>query len=79
MTTAAHAVHHRAAGLVDRLAGHGVRLFRGRERHPDRECLELEVGVWVTPRDAAVRTVDGHCTTDDARGKPDHLYPVFHD
>ena len=67
------------------LAEHG----RDRDRHPGRQCLdrrlpdretlEQEVAAWVTKRNAAVRTIDWRFTTDDARIKLDHLYPVFHD
>ena len=48
-------------------------------RLPDRETLEREVAAWVTERNAAIRTIDWRFTTDDARIKLDHLYPVFHD
>jgi transposase len=48
-------------------------------RLPDRETLEQEVAAWVATRTAAVRTIDWRFTTDDARIKLDHLYPVFHD
>ena len=48
-------------------------------RLPDRETLEQEVAAWVAERNAAVRTIDWRFTTDDARIKLDHLYPVFHD
>jgi hypothetical protein len=48
-------------------------------RLPDRETLEQEVAAWVATRNAAVRTIDWRFTTDDARIKLDHLYPVFHD
>lgn len=48
-------------------------------RLPDRDTLEREVAAWVAQRNAAVRTIDWRFTTDDARIKLDHLYPVFHD
>ena len=48
-------------------------------RLPDRDTLEREVAAWVDERNAAVRTIDWRFTTDDARIKLDHLYPVFHD
>ena len=48
-------------------------------RLPDRATLEHEVAAWVTKRNAAVRTIDWRFTTDDARIKLDHLYPVLHD
>jgi hypothetical protein len=47
-------------------------------RLPDRETLELEVAAWVAKRNAAIKTIDWRFTTDDARIKLDHLYPVFH-
>ena len=47
-------------------------------RLPDRETLEQEVSAWVTDRNAAIRTINWRFTTDDARIKLDHLYPVFH-
>ena len=47
-------------------------------RLPDRETLEQEVAAWVTKRNAATKTIDWRFTTDDARIKLDHLYPVFH-
>ena len=47
-------------------------------RLPDRETLEQEVAAWVAARNAALRTIDWRFTTDDARIKLDHLYPVFH-
>ena len=46
---------------------------------PDRETLDQEVAAWVARRNAAVHTIDGRFTTDDARIKLDHLSPVFHD
>jgi len=48
-------------------------------RLPDRETLEQEVAAWVATRNSAIRTIDWRFTTDDARIKLDHLYPVFHD
>ena len=48
-------------------------------RLPDRETLEQEVAAWVTRRNADIKTIDWRFTTDDARIKLDHLYPVFHD
>jgi len=48
-------------------------------RLPDRETLEREVEAWVAERNAAIRRIDWRFTTDDARIKLDHLYPVFHD
>ena len=48
-------------------------------RLPDRETLEQEVAAWVAKRNAAIKTIDWRFTTDDARIKLDHLYPVFHD
>jgi hypothetical protein len=48
-------------------------------RLPDRATLDQEVAAWVTERHAAIRTIDWRFTTDDARIKLDHLYPVFHD
>ena len=48
-------------------------------RLPDRETLEREVAAWVDKRNAAIKTIDWRFTTDDARIKLDHLYPVFHD
>jgi hypothetical protein len=47
-------------------------------RLPDRETLEQEVAAWVATRNAAIKTIDGRFTTDDARIKLDHLYPAFH-
>jgi len=48
-------------------------------RLPDRRTLEHEVAAWVTDRNAVIRTIDWRFTTDDARIKLDHLYPVIHD
>jgi hypothetical protein len=48
-------------------------------RLPYREMLEQEVAAWVATRNAAIKTIDWRFTTDDARIKLDHLYPVFHD
>lgn len=48
-------------------------------RLPDRATLEREVEAWVAERNAAIRTINWRFTTDDARIKLDHLYPVFHD
>jgi len=48
-------------------------------RLPDRETLEREVAAWVADRNVAIKTIDWRFTTDDARTKLDHLYPVFHD
>ncbi len=48
-------------------------------RLPDRETLEQEVAAWVAERNVAIRTIAWRFTTDDARIKLDHLYPVFHD
>ena len=47
-------------------------------RLPDRQTLEQEVAAWVAARNAAIKTIDWRFTTDDARIKLDHLYPVFH-
>jgi hypothetical protein len=47
-------------------------------RLPDRDTLEQAVAAWVAERNAAVRTIEWRFTTDDARIKLDHLYPVFH-
>jgi hypothetical protein len=48
-------------------------------RLPNRETLAQEVAAWVAKRNAAIKTIDWRFTTDDARIKLDHLYPVFHD
>ena len=48
-------------------------------RLPDRATLEREVAAWEDARNAATKTIDWRFTTDDARIKLDHLYPVFHD
>jgi len=48
-------------------------------RLPDRPTLEREVAAWVADRNTNVRTINWRFTTDDARIKLDHLYPVFHD
>jgi hypothetical protein len=48
-------------------------------RLPDRATLEREVEAWVAERNAAIRTITWRFTTDDARIKLEHLYPVFHD
>jgi transposase len=48
-------------------------------RLPDRATLEQEAAAWVSARNAAIKTIDWRFTTDDARIKLDHLYPVFHD
>jgi hypothetical protein len=47
-------------------------------RLPDRATLEQEAAAWVAKRNAATKTIDWRFTTDDARIKLDHLYPVFH-
>ncbi len=47
-------------------------------RLPDKATLEHEVAAWVAKRNAAIRTIHWRFTTDDARIKLDHLYPVFH-
>ena len=61
--------------------GHsGVPAGQCLDRHlPDRETLEQEVTAWVATRNAAVRIITWRFTTDDARIKLDHLYPMFHD
>jgi DDE superfamily endonuclease len=48
-------------------------------RLPDRATLEHEVAAWVAERNAAIHTITWRFTTDDARIKLAHLYPVFHD
>ena len=48
-------------------------------RLPDPDTLEQEVAAWVAERNAAIRSIHWRFTTDDARIKLDHLYPVFHD
>ena len=46
-------------------------------RIPDRAVLATEVAAWVADRNAAPVTVDWQFTTDDARTKLKHLYPVL--
>ena len=41
--------------------------------------MAREVAAWVAARNTATKTIDWRFTTDDARIKLDHLYPVFHD
>ena len=48
-------------------------------RLPDRATLEREVAAWQAARNRAGRGVDWRFTTDDARIKLKHLYPVIHD
>ena len=46
-------------------------------RIPDQETLAREVAAWVRNRNAETVTVDWQFTTDDARIKLKHLYPVL--
>jgi hypothetical protein len=46
-------------------------------RIADRATLAAEVAAWVAERNAAAVTVDWPFTTDDARTKLKHLYPVL--
>jgi hypothetical protein len=46
-------------------------------RIADQATLAAEVAAWVAERNAAAVTVDWHFTTDDARTKLKHLYPVL--
>jgi hypothetical protein len=45
-------------------------------RFPDRATLEAEVAAWVADRNAEGAAVDWRFTTEDARIKLRHLYPV---
>ena len=46
-------------------------------RIPTRAELEAEITAWTTARNAAPTRVRGHFTTDDARSKLQHLYPIL--
>jgi len=46
-------------------------------RVPDRPTLETEVAAWVADRNAAQVTVNWQFTTEDARIKLKHLYPLL--
>jgi hypothetical protein len=46
-------------------------------RIPDRATLAAEVAAWVADRNAEAVTVDWQFTTEDARVKLKHLYPVL--
>lgn len=46
-------------------------------RIADRDTLAAEVAAWVADRNAAAVTVDWQFTTEDARTKLKHLYPVL--
>jgi hypothetical protein len=46
-------------------------------RLADRAALEREVAAWQTTRNASGRGVDWRFTTQDARIKLKHLYPVI--
>ena len=48
-------------------------------RLADRATLEREVAAWQTTRNATGRGVDWRFTTQDARIKLKHLYPVNQD
>jgi hypothetical protein len=48
-------------------------------RLPDRATLERETAAWELERNASHRTIDWRFTTQDARIKLSHLYPVVHD
>ena len=45
-------------------------------RLPDRATVEQEVAAWVADRNAAGHRIDWRFTTEDARIKLKHLYPV---
>lgn len=45
-------------------------------RIADMETLEAEVAAWVAGRNADAATIDWRFTTDDARIKLKHLYPI---
>jgi hypothetical protein len=45
-------------------------------RIPDIETLATEVAAWVDARNAEEVRIDWHFTTDDARIKLKHLYPI---
>ena len=46
-------------------------------RIPDQETLTTEVAAWEADRNAMQATVDWRFTTEDARIKLKHLYPVI--
>jgi hypothetical protein len=48
-----------------------------RQRLGDRAAMEHVVAAWADRRNAAIATIDGHFTTDDARIKLRRLYPAF--
>lgn len=47
------------------------------QRLPDCDAMAAAVSAWVERRNAAIRTIDWHFTTDDARVRLRHLYPAF--
>jgi hypothetical protein len=46
-------------------------------RLPDRAALAAEAAAWAADRNAAAVTVDWQFTTEDARARLKHLYPVL--
>ena len=48
-------------------------------RLADRATLEREVAAWQAARNASGRGVNWRFTTEDARIKLKHLYPVIQD
>lgn len=47
------------------------------QRLADLAAMTVAVAAWVERRNAAIRTIDWHFTTDDARLRLRHLYPAF--
>ena len=48
-----------------------------RDRMADREYLRQEVSAWVNNRNAVKSDMQWRFTTDDARIKLKHLYPIL--
>jgi hypothetical protein len=49
----------------------------GTRRIPSIESLNTELSAWETRRNTDQKSVDRHFTTDDARTKLKHLYPII--
>jgi hypothetical protein len=50
-----------------------------RQRLPDRDAMEREVGAWARRRNELTKRIDWQFTTADARTKLRRLYPAFED
>lgn len=47
------------------------------QQTPDLDAMTEAIAAWVEHRNAAIRTVDWHYTTDNARVRLRHFYPAF--